>query len=584
MQGVEYRVFVQALSGDGYGAESETETVATSRAGRSLSVADAEATEGEDETLDFTVRLEPEAAAAVTVDYRTKDGTATAGADYTETRGTLTFAPGEDEQTVAVPITDDAVEDDGETFTLVLSNASGAGFANNDNEAVGTIRNTETTARPDLTAAFEDLPVAHDGERAFRFRVAFSEDIGISFRALREDAFTVTGGRVTGGKRVDGRRDLFRMTVRPDEDGDVTITLPAGRACGVSGAICTKGENRRPLTNSPSATVAAPVGIAVADARVEEGAGALLAFAVTLSRAASGTLTVDYQTADGSAHAGVDYTAASGTLTFQTGESSQTITVAVLDDAHDEGEETLTLTLSNVSGGRLRDGEATGTINNADPLPRALLARFGRTAAVHVVEHVEERLAAPRIEGRVAGRALRPGMERELALSFLSQLGGAAGVHPVGMGSHGPMAGSRAGGMGSLGTPGRAAGTPMAAAGGPMGVVSGLGATAGPLFGAAGPGGGLTGDGLLQMGLGGWDLLTGSAFAMNRETRQGGILSFWSRGARSSFAGREGAMSLGGDVRTTMAGADYVKGPLVAGLSCRTAGAWASMPAWPADR
>ena len=54
---------------------------------------------------------------------------------------------------------------------------------------------------------------------------------------------------------------------------------------------------------------------------------------------------------------------------------------------------------------------------------------------------------------------------------------------------------------------------------------------------------------------------------MNRETRHGGILSFWSRGAQSSFSGREGALSLGGDVRTTMFGADYAKGPLVAGLS-----------------
>ena len=46
--------------------------------------------------------------------------------------------------------------------------------------------------------------------------------------------------------------------MRPDADGDVTITLPEGRACGVSGAICTKGENRRQLTNSPSATVKGP--------------------------------------------------------------------------------------------------------------------------------------------------------------------------------------------------------------------------------------------------------------------------------------------------------------------------------------
>ena len=100
-----------------------------------------------------------------------------------------------------------------------------------------------------------------------------------------------------------------------------------------------------------------------------------------------------------------------------------------------------------------------------------------------------------------------------------------------------------------------------------MGVVSGLGATAGPLGGAFGPDGGLNGGGLLQMGLGGADVLTGSDVALTRETRHGGILSFWSRGARSSFAGREGALSLGGDVRTTMAGADYAKGPLVAGLS-----------------
>ena len=76
------------------------------------------------------------------------------------------------------------------------------------------------------------------------------------------------------------------------------------------------------------------------------------------------------------------------------------------------------------------------------------------------------------------------------------------------------------------------------------------------------------------MGLGGADVLTGSDVALTRETRHGGILSFWSRGARSSFAGREGALSLGGDVRTTMAGADYAKGPLWwRGCRSRTAGA-----------
>ena len=123
------------------------------------------------------------------------------------------------------------------------------------------------------------------------------------------------------------------------------------------------------------------MGISVADARVEEGAGAMLEFAVTLERAAGGAVTVDYATSDGTAQVGVDYTAANGTLTFEAGESSKTVEVAVLDDSHDEGEETMTLRLSNPSEGRLADAEATGTIENTDPLPRALLARFGRATA-----------------------------------------------------------------------------------------------------------------------------------------------------------------------------------------------------------
>ena len=105
---------------------------------------------------------------------------------------------------------------------------------------------------------------------------------------------------------------------------------------------------------------------------------------------------------------------------------------------------------------------------------------------------------------------------------------------------------------------------------GPMGATgldaSGVGAVAGPM-GAARPGGGFFNrGGLLQMGFGAGDLLTGSDFALRRESR-GGILSFWSRGARSHFAGREGTLGLGGDVRTTMFGADYASGPMVAGLS-----------------
>ena len=86
----------------------------------------------------------------------------------------------------------------------------------------------------------------------------------------------------------------------------------------------------------------------------------MLAFAVTLSRAPSGTVTVDYATADGTATAGSDYTARSGTLTFAAGETGKTVSVPVLDDAHDEGSETLTLTLSSPSGGVYRGRRGDG--------------------------------------------------------------------------------------------------------------------------------------------------------------------------------------------------------------------------------
>ena len=271
----------------------------------------------------------------------------------------------------------------------------------------------------------------------------------------------------------------------------------------------------------------------------------------------------------------------------------------MLDDAHDEGEETLTLRLSNASGAWLSDGEATGTIENTDLMPAALLARFGRVTAEQVVTRIEERMAAPRQRGfraRSAGRELQPGSERDFALGFLTQfaqpmgmgpadaaaMGGAA---PMGMGSHAPGAA-----MGGMGMPG------MGCAG--HGRLDGHGwldgcrrlnrhgrrrharhgrrdehgrrERQGRHAGCDGDGrpacaNGRRGGGVFgSMGMGG-DLFSNSEFELNRESR-GGILSVWSRSSRSHFSGIEDALSLNGDVRTTMVGADWARGPLTLGL------------------
>ena len=171
-----------------------------------------------------------------------------------------------------------------------------------------------------------------------------------------------------------------------------TVTgLTAGTAYSFFVRLVTSSGNPSSDMLSVS-TLAADPSLSVADAEGNEGAGAAITFAVTLDRAASGAVTVEYATADGTATAGEDYTATSGTLTFAAGVLSQSVAVALLDDAIDEGRETFTLQLSNATGAQIADSEATGTIINSDSMPKAWTARFGRSVAVHVVDAVEQRL------------------------------------------------------------------------------------------------------------------------------------------------------------------------------------------------
>ena len=110
-----------------------------------------------------------------------------------------------------------------------------------------------------ITASFNDVPPSHDGESEFNFRLAFVKDVGISPTSLREDALAATGGAVTQVQRVDDRSDLFEITVEPDSDEDVMITLSSSGDCGEAGSICTQEEDPRKLYNSPTATVSGPI-------------------------------------------------------------------------------------------------------------------------------------------------------------------------------------------------------------------------------------------------------------------------------------------------------------------------------------
>ena len=426
----------------------------------------------------------------------------------------------------------------------------------------------DRAAAPPLTASFDDVPSEHDGNKRFALRVRFSEALGAN--GLTASSFAVESGRARGVKRLEA--GLWRVQIKPASWRDVSVKLASGLACGAAGAACT--ADGRALTNSPAASVGGPVRIRIEEGKAREGRDAGVDFAVTLNRASSAAVSVDYATADGSAKAGEDYEAVSGTLTFAAGETEKTLHVPVLDDEVDEGREQFEMRLSNESGAYLRNmhRRATGTIRNTDLIPAALLARFGRATAEQVVDQIAERMAAPRRRGfraRFAGRELQPGSEQDFALGFLSAFGpmgtglpGAAPMGGVAMGGAFPTAiGSHAAGPLGASMPGMGG---MAGAMDMTDQPAGMGDGA-PMAGY-GPAGAGYGGGLFDSpGMGG-DLLSGSELELNRETR-GGILSLWSRSSRSQFTGLEGALSLDGDVRTTMVGADYSRGALTVGLS-----------------
>ena len=246
--------------------------------------------------------------------------------------------------------------------------------------------------------------------------------------------------------------------------------------------------------------------LAVADARAKEGTDSAIAFAVTLDRPASGAVTVDYATSDGTAQAGKDYVAANGTLTFVTGDTKKTVSVKVLDDAHNDGGETLKLTLSNARGdARIGDADATGTIENSDPVPQAWLSRFGRTVAGHVV-------------GAVGGRLTEPAGQHDSQVTLGGQqlpLGPSAG-HPPALPS---LAGTDAAGAWDD-------------------VASG------------------------SRGLSGRELLLGSSFRLslgkdgNGAEGTGTRWAAWGEAATSRFAGGADGLALDGDATTVALGAD----------------------------
>ena len=206
------------------------------------------------------------------------------------------------------------------------------------------------------------------------------------------------------------------------------------------------------------------------------------------------------------------------TLTIDAGETSGTarFTLTPVDDAIDENDETVRVT--GIAKG-LKVMPAMLSIMNTDPMHKAWIARFGRTAAGHVLEGVESRIMAPRT----------PGLEVQLAGHRI----GNAATPPYGIV---PLNDAR--------------------------LVAGRDLSGWHQH---------EGDVAHQSDIR-WrtvterDLLTGSSFALTKGTKEGDLISLWGRGAITRFQGLEDNVSLDGEVASGMLGADWTRGNVISGL------------------
>lgn len=311
----------------------------------------------------FTVSLSNPVGDQVSVNYTTANGSAVAGSDYQGASGTLLFAPGETTKTVTVPILGDTLDETDETFFLNLSSPTNAVLA--DAQAIGTIVNDETRL------SIDDVTLAegHSGQRTALFTVsltaASSHPITVNFATADGTASAATDYVAASGSLTFAPGQISQtisVAVKGDvqNEGDDTFVV---NLSGAAGALLADAQGLGTITNDDPLPA-----LTISDVSVTEGNTGTknLNFTVSLGPASGRTVTVDFSSLPVTASPGSDYQAASGTLTFSPGQSSKTISIAIVGDTLAEPDETLLVRLANAAGAVLLHAEGVGTIVNDD--------------------------------------------------------------------------------------------------------------------------------------------------------------------------------------------------------------------------
>jgi chitinase len=181
-------------------------------------------------------------------------------------------------------------------------------------------------------------------------------EAGIDFEAT-SGTVAFAQGSVSGASQTIIVAVIGDITIEPDETFRVTLSDP-------SGLTIADGEGVGTIRDDDIVS-----NISIADASVSEGDTGTkdMAFTVSLDPPSNGTVTVNYNTTNINAVAGVDFTPVSGTLTFAAGETSTVINVPIIGDTLVEADETFRVNLFGANAnGVVMDGEAIGTILNDD--------------------------------------------------------------------------------------------------------------------------------------------------------------------------------------------------------------------------
>jgi hypothetical protein len=346
----------------------------------SLSINDVTITEGNSLTklATFTITLSSALSGPVLVDVATANGTATAGSDYVakSTVG-LRVPAGSTSKTFTVTIAGDTVPETDETFTVNLSNASGAAIA--DAQGVGTISNDDSAPMPSLSVADASMAEGNSGTSTMTFTVSLSTaaSFPVSFDATTND-FSANAGFDYVAVALQGQSipaGQTSKTISVTINGDTEIESGESFALNISnvtGASIADGSAVGTILNDDQAEELPSLSVWASSAMEGNvGSQPMMDFVVTMSSMAVQDVTFSYATADGTATAGQDYVASTGTATIHAGQGSVWISVPVTGDALPESSEDFTLTISDPVNAQIVQATGTGRIDDDDtpPLP-----------------------------------------------------------------------------------------------------------------------------------------------------------------------------------------------------------------------